>query len=115
RSSSCAACRRAGDPARTARPRPPAPARASGARRPAPRCHRPQPRSACRQVSTPPPTKNPSTVAIMTQEKVAVITGAAQGIGRRVAEVLAADGFALALFDRQPVRGLDGLSVVGDV
>ena len=58
-------------------------------------------------------------VAIMTQqrseERVAVITGAAQGIGRRVAEVLAAEGFALALFDRQPVHGIEGLSVVGDV
>ena len=31
--------------------------------------------------------------------KVAVITGAAQGIGRRTAEVLAAQGYALALLD----------------
>jgi NAD(P)-dependent dehydrogenase (short-subunit alcohol dehydrogenase family) len=31
--------------------------------------------------------------------KVAVITGAAQGIGRRTAEVLAAEGYALALLD----------------
>lgn len=33
--------------------------------------------------------------------KVAVITGAAQGIGRRAAEVLAAEGYALALMDIQ--------------
>ena len=31
--------------------------------------------------------------------KVAVITGAAQGIGRRTAEVLAAEGYGLALLD----------------
>ncbi|MGH9485641.1 MAG: SDR family NAD(P)-dependent oxidoreductase, partial [Terriglobales bacterium] len=31
--------------------------------------------------------------------RVAVITGAAQGIGRKTAEVLAERGYALALFD----------------
>jgi NAD(P)-dependent dehydrogenase (short-subunit alcohol dehydrogenase family) len=37
------------------------------------------------------------------REKVAVITGAAQGIGRRAAEVLAKQGYALALIDlREP-------------
>jgi NAD(P)-dependent dehydrogenase (short-subunit alcohol dehydrogenase family) len=48
---------------------------------------------------------------------VAVITGAAQGIGRRTAEVLAGEGYALALFDRQPLVGApaDSLTVVGDV
>jgi NAD(P)-dependent dehydrogenase (short-subunit alcohol dehydrogenase family) len=47
---------------------------------------------------------------------VAIITGAAQGIGRRIAEVLAADGFALALYDRQPVDGFPGaLVAIGDV
>ena len=34
--------------------------------------------------------------------KVAVITGAAQGIGRRTAEVFASAGYALALLDLQP-------------
>ncbi|HTZ56967.1 MAG TPA: SDR family oxidoreductase [Acidobacteriaceae bacterium] len=34
--------------------------------------------------------------------KLAVITGAAQGIGRRTAEVLAAAGYSLALLDLQP-------------
>jgi NAD(P)-dependent dehydrogenase (short-subunit alcohol dehydrogenase family) len=34
--------------------------------------------------------------------KVAVITGAAQGIGLRTAEVLAAEGYALALMDLRP-------------
>ena len=34
--------------------------------------------------------------------KVAVITGAAQGIGRRTAEVLAGAGYALALIDVLP-------------
>jgi NAD(P)-dependent dehydrogenase (short-subunit alcohol dehydrogenase family) len=46
--------------------------------------------------------------------RVAVVTGAAQGIGRRTAAVLAGDGYALALLDlREPaetlaaLRGLD--------
>jgi NAD(P)-dependent dehydrogenase (short-subunit alcohol dehydrogenase family) len=47
--------------------------------------------------------------------RVAAITGAAQGIGRRTAELLAASGYALALLDRAPVTGFDALSVVGDV
>jgi NAD(P)-dependent dehydrogenase (short-subunit alcohol dehydrogenase family) len=56
--------------------------------------------------------------------KVAVITGAAQGIGRRTAEVLAAEGYALALLDRQgceatleAVRaaGADATEYPGDV
>jgi NAD(P)-dependent dehydrogenase (short-subunit alcohol dehydrogenase family) len=47
--------------------------------------------------------------------RVAAITGAAQGIGRRIAEVLAAEGYALALLDRQPVTGFDGLLVSGNV
>jgi NAD(P)-dependent dehydrogenase (short-subunit alcohol dehydrogenase family) len=47
---------------------------------------------------------------------VAAVTGAAQGIGRRTAEVLAAAGYALALLDRQPVAGLpSALTFVGDV
>jgi NAD(P)-dependent dehydrogenase (short-subunit alcohol dehydrogenase family) len=51
----------------------------------------------------------------VTEQRVAVVTGAAQGIGRRVAEVLAAEGYALALLDRQPVPGSTALSWVGDV
>jgi NAD(P)-dependent dehydrogenase (short-subunit alcohol dehydrogenase family) len=56
--------------------------------------------------------------------RVAVVTGAAQGIGRRVAEVLADEGYALALTDlREPVealdavrgRGAEALGVAGDV
>jgi NAD(P)-dependent dehydrogenase (short-subunit alcohol dehydrogenase family) len=43
--------------------------------------------------------------------RVAVVTGAAQGIGARIAEVLADEGYALARFDRQPCA--DGY--VGDV
>lgn len=51
---------------------------------------------------------------------VAVVTGAAQGIGRQVAEVLAGEGYRLVLADlREPaVAGLDGadaLPVVCDV
>jgi NAD(P)-dependent dehydrogenase (short-subunit alcohol dehydrogenase family) len=55
---------------------------------------------------------------------VAVITGAAQGIGRRIAEVLAGRGYALALNDlRVPVEtlssvratGADAIDLVGDV
>jgi NAD(P)-dependent dehydrogenase (short-subunit alcohol dehydrogenase family) len=47
---------------------------------------------------------------------VAVVTGAAQGIGRRIAEVLAGEGYRLALFDLRPVDGF-GTALVrtGDV
>ena len=37
--------------------------------------------------------------------KVAIVTGAAQGIGRRTAEVLAGAGYALALMDVQACTG----------
>jgi NAD(P)-dependent dehydrogenase (short-subunit alcohol dehydrogenase family) len=56
--------------------------------------------------------------------KVAVITGAAQGIGRRTAEILAERGFAQALIDlRAPsetlaalkIRNVDVLSFAGDI
>jgi NAD(P)-dependent dehydrogenase (short-subunit alcohol dehydrogenase family) len=59
-----------------------------------------------------------------TARPVAVVTGAAQGIGRKVAEALAGEGYALALSDlRAPaetleaVRGrcAEALTVVGDV
>jgi NAD(P)-dependent dehydrogenase (short-subunit alcohol dehydrogenase family) len=51
---------------------------------------------------------------------VAIVTGAAQGIGRRTAEVLAASGYALVLCDvREPEETLDeierAVAVVGDV
>jgi NAD(P)-dependent dehydrogenase (short-subunit alcohol dehydrogenase family) len=47
---------------------------------------------------------------------VAVVTGATQGIGLRIAEVLTAAGYRLALFDRNPVPGFDdALRVIGDV
>jgi NAD(P)-dependent dehydrogenase (short-subunit alcohol dehydrogenase family) len=45
---------------------------------------------------------------------VAAVTGAAQGIGRRTAEVLAAEGYAVAVIDRQPVPDV-ALAVEGDV
>jgi NAD(P)-dependent dehydrogenase (short-subunit alcohol dehydrogenase family) len=38
--------------------------------------------------------------------RVAIVTGAAQGIGRRTAEVLAKAGYALLLLDLQPCDGL---------
>src|SRR5258706_81457 len=56
--------------------------------------------------------------------KVALVTGAAQGIGRRTAEVLAQRGFSLALNDlRSPAKtaaqaknhGVDVIDVLGDV
>jgi NAD(P)-dependent dehydrogenase (short-subunit alcohol dehydrogenase family) len=56
--------------------------------------------------------------------RVAVVTGAAQGIGRRVAEVLAGEGYALALTDlREPVEtlravhrhGVQAFAATGDV
>jgi NAD(P)-dependent dehydrogenase (short-subunit alcohol dehydrogenase family) len=34
--------------------------------------------------------------------KLAIITGAAQGIGRRTAEIFAIAGYSLALLDLQP-------------
>jgi NAD(P)-dependent dehydrogenase (short-subunit alcohol dehydrogenase family) len=47
---------------------------------------------------------------------VAVVTGAAQGIGQRIAEVLAAAGYRLALLDRQDIDGPpDQLTYAGDV
>jgi NAD(P)-dependent dehydrogenase (short-subunit alcohol dehydrogenase family) len=54
---------------------------------------------------------------MMRNRRVAVITGAAQGIGRRTAEVLAARGYLLALVDLQPVHGFatDALALTGDV
>jgi len=56
--------------------------------------------------------------------RVAVITGAAQGIGRRIAEVLAARGYTLALNDVRPpteaiaassAYGVDAIDLVGDI
>jgi len=56
--------------------------------------------------------------------KVAVITGAAQGIGKRTAEVLAGAGYTLALMDRQSCAatlvairgaGCDAEEFVGDI
>ena len=58
------------------------------------------------------------------QVKVAIVTGAAQGIGRRTAEVLAAKGYALAINDlRAPAEtreaaercGAEVLEYVGDI
>jgi NAD(P)-dependent dehydrogenase (short-subunit alcohol dehydrogenase family) len=50
----------------------------------------------------------------MTDVRVAAITGAAQGIGARIADVLSEAGFELALFDRQPIER-DALTFEGDV
>jgi NAD(P)-dependent dehydrogenase (short-subunit alcohol dehydrogenase family) len=47
--------------------------------------------------------------------RVAVVTGAAQGIGARIAEVFAAEGYRLALFDRQEFEAGDALVARGDV
>ncbi len=45
-----------------------------------------------------------------------MVTGAAAGIGERTAQVLAAEGFALALIDLQQVTGFpDALCATGDV
>jgi NAD(P)-dependent dehydrogenase (short-subunit alcohol dehydrogenase family) len=65
-------------------------------------------------VTEPPTVQQPH--AARPSAPVAVITGAAQGIGLRIAEVLAAEGYRLALIDLQPVAGLaNALNVVGDV
>jgi len=49
--------------------------------------------------------------------KVAIVTGAAQGIGLRTAEVLAARGYSLVLNDVQScaANGLAALEIVGDI
>jgi NAD(P)-dependent dehydrogenase (short-subunit alcohol dehydrogenase family) len=47
------------------------------------------------------------------EQKVAVVTGAAQGIGERIADVLGGDGYAIAAFDVQPCSG--DLTFAGDV
>jgi NAD(P)-dependent dehydrogenase (short-subunit alcohol dehydrogenase family) len=56
--------------------------------------------------------------------KVAIVTGAAQGIGRRTAEVLGAAGYSLALMDMQSCaatleevrrEGVDAQELLGDV
>jgi NAD(P)-dependent dehydrogenase (short-subunit alcohol dehydrogenase family) len=48
--------------------------------------------------------------------RVAIVTGAAQGIGQRIAEVLRAEGYALGLIDRQPCEGFpDAVHSLGDV
>jgi NAD(P)-dependent dehydrogenase (short-subunit alcohol dehydrogenase family) len=51
----------------------------------------------------------------MTTPPVAVITGAAQGIGREVARVLAARGYATVLTDLQKPDEPGALTVLGDV
>jgi NAD(P)-dependent dehydrogenase (short-subunit alcohol dehydrogenase family) len=60
----------------------------------------------------------------MAKKRIAVITGAGQGIGRKTAEILAARGYALALNDLRPVEatlasvraaGSEGIEVLGDV
>jgi NAD(P)-dependent dehydrogenase (short-subunit alcohol dehydrogenase family) len=51
-----------------------------------------------------------------TSAPVAIVTGAAQGIGLRIAEILEAAGHRLALLDRQPVPGFpDAVHHIGDV
>jgi NAD(P)-dependent dehydrogenase (short-subunit alcohol dehydrogenase family) len=55
-----------------------------------------------------------------TNSRVAIVTGAAQGIGRRTAEVLAGQGYALALLDLQSTSrtrelAADALELLGDV
>jgi NAD(P)-dependent dehydrogenase (short-subunit alcohol dehydrogenase family) len=56
--------------------------------------------------------------------RVAAVTGAAQGIGRRTAEILAGAGFALALMDLQACTetlasvhalGADAVELIGDI
>jgi NAD(P)-dependent dehydrogenase (short-subunit alcohol dehydrogenase family) len=51
----------------------------------------------------------------MTTPPVAVITGAAQGIGREVARVLAARGYATVLTDLRQPDETSALTVLGDV
>jgi NAD(P)-dependent dehydrogenase (short-subunit alcohol dehydrogenase family) len=48
------------------------------------------------------------------RNRVVVVTGAAQGIGRRTADLFAAEGYEVAVLDRQPVDGV-ALGMTGDV
>lgn len=55
---------------------------------------------------------------MITAARVAVVTGAAQGIGRRTADLLAERGWALVLLDLQPCEpraGARAMHLVGDV
>jgi NAD(P)-dependent dehydrogenase (short-subunit alcohol dehydrogenase family) len=61
---------------------------------------------------------------VETRQRVAIITGAAQGIGRRTAELLGERGYSLVLSDLQPSRdtatslrdlGTEFLEVLGDI
>jgi NAD(P)-dependent dehydrogenase (short-subunit alcohol dehydrogenase family) len=54
-------------------------------------------------------------VAMTNEGKVAVVTGAAQGIGARIAGVLAEQGYELAVVDRQPCEFGASVQAVGDV
>jgi NAD(P)-dependent dehydrogenase (short-subunit alcohol dehydrogenase family) len=56
--------------------------------------------------------------------KVAIVTGAAQGIGRRTSETLAEAGYAVALMDQSPCgstltavreHGQEALEIIGDI
>ena len=49
------------------------------------------------------------------KNKICIVTGAAQGIGRRIAEVLAGAGYRLALFDLQATPLPGAIGVTGDV
>jgi len=56
----------------------------------------------------------------MHSSKVVVITGAAQGIGLRTAEVLGAEGYAIVAVDRQPIPDTlaqlsEAITVLGDI
>ena len=57
--------------------------------------------SAIRQPQTPPPRDN---TIMSTETKVAAITGAAQGIGRSTAELLASRGYRIAIIDLNPAE-----------
>lgn len=47
--------------------------------------------------------------------RVAIVTGAAQGIGAQIAQVLADEGYVVATYDRQSHDTPRGLAYVGDV
>lgn len=75
--------------------------------------------SAILSLSKDPWSTHPAPISDNKFMKVAIVTGAAQGIGRRTSELFAEAGYALALIDRQPCTNVassaDREELLGDI